>query len=154
MLRPPYLNLFSPIRSGGDDDIFGSKVARKVGESWPLDSKGAAKWATGEGVTVDKKDVGGTMTLKGVENANGGKVLRISGTIAMKNLKMPALPGATVQSCEMKAQFTGLYPVNFALPVVENEMSGDITMRISANGMNVEVKAHKTLKEVTTPVKK
>jgi len=146
--------LYPPERGGtGDDAIFGDKMPRKVGESWPIDLEAGAKSFSQGGLTVDPKEMTGTTTLKAIEEVNGEKALRIVGTIEMTNLKPPAPAGVTVESCSMKAQYSGLYPLNVSQPQAENEVTSDMTILMTGNGVKIEAKAQLRQKKTTTPVK-
>jgi len=143
-----------PVREGdlNEDDVSGSKMPRKVGESWAIHSENGVKVASRDGLTIDPKDMTGHMTLKGVETINGGKALRIVGTVEMTHLKLPVPPGVTLESCDEKVQCSGLYPVDLSQPHAENETITDRRVVMSRNGAKTEVKAHGVLKETMTPV--
>lgn len=111
--------------SANDDAIFGSKEPRKIGETWSVNSQLAATSMAGEtGLTVTANDVSGTIRLEELVTSRNQPVLRIAGTMTMRNINPPLPPGVTVQSSEFSTTLTGLFPV-------------DLTQHAHQEGMNM-----------------
>ncbi|MCL2648457.1 MAG: hypothetical protein FWD61_15850 [Phycisphaerales bacterium] len=157
-LYPPEQGKGEAKSGASDDDVFGSKTPRKVGESWPINSEAAAKMLARSDVTVDPKDVTGKMTLKGVETINGGngkrgKALRIVGTIDVANFKSSCVPSGVNVDSVGKMQLSGLYPVDASPSPAELETIVDATIVMNLGGAKSEVKTHQVRKETKMPVK-
>lgn len=104
-----------------DDQMFGTKEKKKVGDSWPADAKAVADDATRVNVIIDPKDVEGSFRIDGVEQAQGVECLRLSGNLKVKKLIRKAdedkdnggLPeGFAVEGGSMEAKYAGLFPVD------------------------------------------
>lgn len=140
-----------------DDRIFGGGAPRKVGESWPVDAESAANAASGDQMIVDSKKVKGETTLKGIENLNAGRALRLVSTMSATDAKLRA-PSTilTVNTYNIEWKLDGLYPMDRRLPIAESDVTMDLTMktRSTDTGMTVDEKMHWSVKETTTPRKK
>jgi hypothetical protein len=105
-----------------DEQIFGTKDRKKVGESWSINAKDAAAGLAKKGVLVEPGNVTGTATLAEVVKAGNQDALRIAGTLAMKKVNMPLPPGMVVKSSEFNAAFSGLFPVDPTKRVLHSQM--------------------------------
>jgi hypothetical protein len=138
-----------------DDEVFGTATARKVGETWPINTESLAKSMTEEGLQMDPKSLKGTVTLKAVETVGAVKMLRVAGTMDAKNLKPPVPdPSVKVESCDMTMEYSGLFPVDVAAPKGETSMKMNMEIHMSAGPVKVEVKGQNSQTETMTPVKK
>lgn len=108
--------LYPPIREAtiGDDDCFGSKAPRKVGESWPVNAESIAQHSSFGDVEVDPKKVTGEATLKGVESVRDTQVLRLVTKYSMTDFLKPTDLPATISIGASKTTFelTRLLPVD------------------------------------------
>jgi hypothetical protein len=95
-----------------DDDVFGSKERRKVGESWKIKTEKIAKYAADQGVKVDPKNITGETTLEKVVDIGGVKCLLLKGKITMKDVTPPLPPGTKIEKAAMKGIYSGEHPVD------------------------------------------
>ena len=108
-----------------DDQIFGTSARRKVGDSWPVNATAAAADLTKKGVTVEPGNLTGTTTLAEIVRSDNQDALRITSTMAMKNVTPPLPPGIVVQSGEFNAAFFGIFPVDVTKRVIRSNMTMD-----------------------------
>ncbi|MFQ5732288.1 MAG: hypothetical protein ACE5KM_10075, partial [Planctomycetaceae bacterium] len=117
-----------------DDDVFGSKQRRKVGESWSMNTAAAIK--DFKAMKMEIEGVSGTVKLEGVETHGGHKCLRVSMKIDIKKVK--TLPdteafekqGLKLESGSLKMTTGGLLPVDVKLDSPKRTMSMTMNMKI------------------------
>ena len=110
-----------------DDQIFGTKERKKVGDSWSINGALAAADLAKKGIAIEPSNLTGNATLVEEQKSGNQDSLRISASMAIKNVKIPLPPGMVVESGEFKATFSGLFPV-------------DVTKRPSRSGMTMDGK--------------
>ncbi|MCH2379392.1 MAG: hypothetical protein MK236_08225 [Pedosphaera sp.] len=115
-----------------DDDVFGTKDKKKVGDSWKINAKALAKSAKNDKVEIDPENVTGKMTLAGTVKAGGHKCLEMKGQFTVKGLKPPAdFPrNLRVTKSEMTGRVHSKIPVDTSLPEVENSMVVAMIMEV------------------------
>jgi hypothetical protein len=108
---------------GADDDtIFGTKERKKVGDTWHVNAAAAAAdLAKSEGMTVDAANISGTVALAEQVKDN----LKITGALDMKQVAFPLPAGMHVTSSDLKASFSGLFPVDVAKSAASMSMGMD-----------------------------
>ncbi|HEX5221606.1 MAG TPA: hypothetical protein VFZ59_18725 [Verrucomicrobiae bacterium] len=111
------LNLAVEITPGGptDDEIFGTKERKKVGDQWPLNEalalQGAKEILAASGATV--RSVKGTTTLQKVTNEGGVEIIHLVGNVT--TTLSPAPKGQfTFTDSTMNASFSGAFPSDFS----------------------------------------
>ena len=149
---------YSPISKDApnDDQVFGSKIPRRVGESWPLDANQLARDVVAKGGKLDPKHASGTFKLKAIEDSPSGKAMRIEGSAEMKNLMLGEMPpGTTVTESQTKLQVSGLFPLDPEKQELESISVMDVKIKmIGTNSATVEVVGHGFKKTISTPVAK
>ncbi len=107
--------IYSPLNPSGitDDDVMGSPTPRKVlGEAWPINNDNAVKQAANS-VVIDPKHISGTTTLKGVEDFNGVRAVRVATAMSFANARPITLPKeVTVDSSDFKVSVGSLLPLD------------------------------------------
>ena len=111
-----------------DDEIFGTKERKKVGDHWAMNAELAAKDLQDvmKGSTVKKEDVAGTVTLDKVVKVGTTDCLQISAEMTVNNAMMPDMK---VAQMKIQAHFSGLFPIDFSKDIMEE--SDSITMSIT-----------------------
>ena len=125
-----------------DDELFGTKEKKAVGESWPVAPEAVSKDAARVGVVVKPEDVEGLFRLDGVEKAEGQECLRLSGSLKMKRLTRSAdedddsgLPkGFAVTGGWMEARYSGLFPVDASAGSLSESVSMTFVTDIKGKG--------------------
>ncbi len=110
------LDIFISMGAAGatDDEIFGTKERKKVGETWGIDAKLAATdFAAEVGGRAEK--LAGTAKLDGVDRDATGDVEKVSAQMSGK-LIPPLPPNIIVDGAAFEAAFSGEFPVNPDVP--------------------------------------
>ncbi|GEM_PF-5674905 len=132
-----------------DDDVFGSKQKRKVGDSWEIMTDKIPADALRHGVTVDQKNISGTTKLEKVEKSDGLECLALSGEMTIKDFTVPLPPnsGMKVESSAMLTYYTGLFPTNLTTPCIAETMEMKVQTTISGrqNPNSQEIKVINTV---------
>jgi hypothetical protein len=113
-----------------DDEVFGVRERKKVGDSWPLNREVFEKFLL-QDADMKVTDTTGKFTLKETVKETGGQALVIEGTIK-STVNVPVPPGLTSKESAMSATVTGVFPVNPALP--RSRESSEMAMRLLAVG--------------------
>jgi hypothetical protein len=101
-------SLISVYTGGPDDDeVFGTKTRRRVGESWSLDADAVTAFLKEIGAQAPKEGISGSTTLQKVEDNH----LFISASMIVKQLVMPLPSGFKCDAGEFRAEFSGRFPV-------------------------------------------
>jgi len=111
-----------------DDEVFGTKERKKVGDHWAMNAELAAEDLQDvmKGSTVKKEDVAGTVTLDKVVKVGTTDCLQISAEMTVSNVTMP---DRKVAQMKVQAHFLGLFPIDFSKDITEE--SDSITMSIT-----------------------
>ena len=128
------LNLLSNDPNGPtDDEVFGTKERKKVGDHWEGNSEMMAKQLTRLGLTVKKEDLKSTITLDKIVTLGKTECLQLSGGFSCDKFEPPLPPGLIVEKSALKASFSGKEPVATSLDLPE-ESSTELTMTLVARG--------------------
>jgi len=71
-----------------NDDVFGSKERRKIGETWPINREKAAELYSDDQSIARPQDISGTVTLVGLETYNGRRCLRIAADVKIDKFQI------------------------------------------------------------------
>jgi hypothetical protein len=108
-------------RSGiSDDDVFGTREKKRVGDTWDIDFD-VAKKSLKEMFNM-QGDIKATTTLDGVIKGGDGDFLIISAWLDMDNVSMPLPDGVKIQSGQVKGTFSGRFPINQELHRLSQSM--------------------------------
>ncbi|NVN93077.1 MAG: hypothetical protein HXX11_21120 [Desulfuromonadales bacterium] len=109
-----------------DDDVFGTKERKTVGDSWAVNSVKGAVDLSSRGIIVDAKDIKGSTQLEKVVEVGGTKCLQISAKMEMSNIS-PSLPkGMSVMQSNASATFSGEFPVDVSARPLSEGMTASI----------------------------
>jgi len=115
-----------------DDDVFGTRERKKVGDSWPVNSSVAARDLEDEGMRVKAENVKGSTTLEKVVDVDGIKCLHLSGNMELTGMDFPLPPGFTVEFSDMSAVLSGDFPVDTSIAPLSE--TGTMTMAFVGKG--------------------
>lgn len=116
--------------TAGDDEMFGTRDRKKVGEKWKIDGeKFAARSLKDYGLRVT--EVSGEFILKESIPTTAGENLVITGVIKGKP-NLPISPGFTLKESTMEVKLSGIFPADSSLP--RREESEEITFQVVATG--------------------
>ncbi|MEW6306806.1 MAG: hypothetical protein AB1705_25350 [Verrucomicrobiota bacterium] len=150
------LGLVIALKAGefNDDDMFGTKERKKVGESWPIDTRQLTQEFFARTKDYEVGDMSGTMTLKGLVKLDSRDSLHITGKVTSDMVgRLPS--GLKLEQGSMTWRLDGKFPLNATLP--DAEQSQDMNISFSARGVSqpgapeVQMKAEFT-KDVTVKV--
>lgn len=109
------LNITVPFDDAGvtDDDIFGTREKKKVGDSWEINAALAAK-SLKEMVNVStgNADVKGGATLEGIVKTGREEHLIISAWLSIDSFSVPLPNGFKIQDGQVTGSFSGKFPVS------------------------------------------
>lgn len=128
--------------SATDDDIFGTRERKRVGEEWGINAEAAAKDFTSRGVKIDAQAITGSTKLVSAKTHEGTKVLELQGKIRIGNLNLPLPAGAQVERSHVEALFWGLFPQD---PKATRRVSESMLLK---TGFAVRLKKPDTNEEV------
>lgn len=111
-----------------DDEIFGTRERKRVGESWSIDSASAAAYLSKAGLSVSPKDLEGKVSLDDVTTVGAVKALEITAHLRAERMKVSLPDWAKIEEASMEAGFTGLVPVD---PDIPNLLPDTILMNVS-----------------------
>jgi hypothetical protein len=98
--------------SATDDEIFGTKERKRVGDEWSINTEAAARDLGSRGVKLEPANLSGATKLVDVKTHEGLKALELTGTIRIGNVALPLPPGARVEKAYVEALFWGLFPAD------------------------------------------
>ncbi len=111
--------LLEPLVSPGanrvtDDEVLGSKLPRRLGQRWPINSQRAAADLKKVNPDVTVKDVTGTVTLKGLETVGEVPCLVIEAHLEVDKItpRVDVPRGLEVKSSTMTADMSGAFPLD------------------------------------------
>jgi hypothetical protein len=124
------LNLFIslPITKKTDDDVFGTKDRKRVGDHWPVNTANGAEALAALGVKVDADNIKGTMNFEKLVVVDGINCLQLNGKMEMSNIALPLPAGLVVESSSISTTYSGEYPVDLAIRHLSEEISLKINL--------------------------
>jgi hypothetical protein len=116
-----------------DDELFGTRERKRVGETWDANPKALARLFKRDG-PLAAKDLVGKVTLKDVlKDSSGARLLvgfEVTGNVAA--LKPP--PGMTVQEGTMRMKGTREFPVEASASLSQAKETMEMTMSMRLTG--------------------
>jgi len=106
-----------------DDDVFGTKERKKVGDSWPVNSTLAARDLTGDGMPVATENVKGSTKLEKLVDVDGIKCLHLTGNLQINHMNPPMPPGFILETSNLTGLFSGDYPVDASMAPLSKSMT-------------------------------
>jgi hypothetical protein len=137
-----FLSLDGNSKRPTDDEMFGSKIRRRVGEHWPVNSQSLAASLRVRGMDIRNEDVAGTITLKEVVKDGRGISLLLAMKIDMRNLKMPGAAGLSIENASGTVAGSVLMPVDPAKGMLKESQETSRTIRakgFSQDGKEITV---------------
>ena len=116
--------------SPSDDDIFGTRERKRVGDSWSINSTAAAADLTKAGLTVSPEAFTGTVSLDGVRTVGSIKALELSARLKAEGMTMSteSLPEwLKVEKSSLTGEMSALVPAD---PEAPNPFPDKVKMHI------------------------
>ena len=115
-----------------DDEIFGSKQKRKVGDIWEANSQLAAASLGDTGMVLTSDKVKGGATLKAVVKCGQQDCLDMNAWVEVNAAGVQLPGGFTVNSGAIQAKFAGIFPTDRTRARVEEK--AEMTLSLKASG--------------------
>jgi len=132
---------------GSDDDevIFGSKLPRAIGESWPVD---VHHLPTDENIVYNPEGASGSTRLVGLRKLDGVDYLEIQGELSVPSVVLKGLPeGAKLVSGGVSGHFVGMVPADAKVPSSSLAFTIDVKLKMEAPSprgpVTVDMTVHK-----------
>jgi hypothetical protein len=152
-----------PLEYALDEESYGSKTPRKVGESWPVNALSVSQMDSNAVFAVDPKSVQGKVTLVGVEKAGAKPGVRVAVEMSQSGKdRLRKTTGDMFEQKDVTARINELLPLDQALPPLETEIITDVsavgTQRVEVTGkaqeLKIQVKTHTVEKQTISAVQK
>jgi len=95
-----------------DDQLYGTKKPRRVGDTWPINAAKAAEAMRTPDLSVAPRGITGTAALKAVRQEGGRDFLDIEVTMKTRNMTVAFIPTFRVVKAESQTRFAGLFPAD------------------------------------------
>ena len=102
-----------------EDDAFGTKERKKIGESWPINMKLALEELRSSGLDLQKGDLSGKVTLAGIGGKDATPYLILNGKMVVNQLDIPVGPEVYTDKSQGLFSFTTKYPLDHTMGVLE-----------------------------------
>jgi hypothetical protein len=104
-----------------DDDIFGTKDRKKIGDNWPINNIKAAADLF-EKAEIYPEYVKGTTTIERMVEIDDIKCLHIRANVDISEVAPPLPPGIAVEQSAISATYSGDFPIDLSLDGLADEM--------------------------------
>ena len=133
-----------------DDEVFGTKQAKRIGDRWPIDLALASENLKDSGVVIPVEHLSGTVSLIAKNKIGVVDCLDLRGELRADEFTMKQLPpGVTADRAGMQAVFRGCFPVESSQ--LSHKEGFDMTMQIrltSSEGVKIDVIVSETREAV------
>lgn len=148
-------------RAVSDDELFGSRKRRKLGETWPVNVAAVARSLKSEGIDVTTQQVSGQIQLArrlmyaDVDSLHVAGRMKIDGA----SFRSAVLPGYELASSSASGTFSGIFPINLAQGKLADTKTFqiEIVMRGEtgiAKGHEITVRLEKKSQSKMTPLER
>jgi len=131
-------------RKPTDDEMYGSKARKRVGEVWAVNKENLAASLREDGMEIRKEDVSGAVKLEGMTAKDTTPSLLMSMRIDLNNLKMPEPEGLTIKKASSTITGTVLVPVDTTKGILRESQEASRTIRakgLSQDGKEILVES-------------
>jgi hypothetical protein len=103
----------APTSKGTDDDVFGTRERKKVGDTWPINAEAAARYL-GEMLKtgINSSNIKGETTLARAGTGAAGEVVMINSTFSMDGFSTTLPDGGKILKGQMNASYLGQLPTD------------------------------------------
>jgi hypothetical protein len=95
-----------------NDEMFGTREQKNVGDSWPVAAALAAEWLGRMGFAISAESVHGESTLAGVERRGDAEALRVETRFSIDDLGLSPPPGFVMDESAMTIRIEGTFPTD------------------------------------------
>jgi hypothetical protein len=128
------LGLVIDLGKGGasNDEVFGTKDRKKVGDSWAMNSVLAASEAKKAGFNATQDNIKGTASLEKVVKVGETECLQLKHEMSVTGFSVPLPPTMKLEKGTVSMKMGGLYPVDTSKGPLEE--STKMTMILAIKG--------------------
>jgi hypothetical protein len=95
-----------------DDDIFGAKEVKSIGQKWPINRSLAIQSFKGNGIVIPADRLNGTVSLEAIDKIGNADCLSLRSEMTASRIALSSLPeGFIVDSSSMTAVLRGCFPL-------------------------------------------
>ena len=132
----------------GDDDIFGTKEPRAVGEQWPVDP---ARLPADDDIVFDVSKASGSTRVVSLRTVEGVECLEIEAKLSIPKLTLKGFPAeAKMLEATMSGSFLGLFPTDEKRLSLSQGMSLDMAMKMEIMSPSGPIVADMTMHNENT----
>lgn len=138
-----------------NDEAYGTKYRKKIGDSWKINSQ-----AAGKSLKIAPKAISGSVKLEAVEKFEGHECLRISmkARITEYGGEQLAKQGFEIKSLDFTVALTGLHPTDQKIDVVKGKISMSVDAKVlgvkgAVKGLAMKIVTRVTYEERRTYLK-
>lgn len=117
-----------------DDDVFGAKDRKQVGDAWPINADEAKADMVNDGIDTSKAKIEGEVKLLAARQERGQACLEFSMRMAVEGAfpkELPLPPGAKLTRSRVKGTITAVMPVDPALQPLSANMAQEMELTIA-----------------------
>lgn len=148
------LGLLVPVFKGGrdDDEVFGTPRPQRPGNSWPVNKEAAVADLKAKRFFTEPRHLQGSSRLAGITNTNNADCLQIVSEVNIREVTVPLPDSLRVETGTVRAEITGLYPLDPRKRRVQEINRVTLTMQIKGNspGQGAETTIHSTMNRTVT----
>jgi hypothetical protein len=115
-----------------DDEIFGTKDRKKVGDSWAINSALAAKDLQKDDFKAAPDDIKGTVTVEKAVKSGDTDCLQMKGEVTVSRFDMSLPPSMKVEKGAVHLTMVSLLPIDTSKGMQEQTM--DLSMTVALKG--------------------
>jgi hypothetical protein len=103
----------TPTTTGTDDDVFGTRERKKVGDTWPINAEAAARYLSELLKSgIHDSNIKGETTLSRAGVGAAGEVVMIGGTFSIDGFSLTLPEGEKILKGRMNASYLGQLPTD------------------------------------------
>lgn len=124
-----------------DDDVFGTKEPKSIGESWPMNSRLASENLKDASFEIAPEFLQGRLELAAKDKIGDTDCLSLRGELKADSFAMKELPpGFTVDRGAMRAAFRGCFPLNGSALSYRRAVDMSFEIRLTSKDSIIDTK--------------
>jgi hypothetical protein len=139
-----------------DDDVFGSRTPRRIGESWPIDAAKGMKSLAENGLIIAEGHLNGTTSLVGKGKVGSSDCLNLRGEIKADGVSSKDFPpDVKVDEGSVQAVIHGCFPMAEAALSYSGGAELSLLIRlVTADGVKLQVTSAQKMDETWIAIAK
>jgi hypothetical protein len=136
-----------------DDDIFGARELKSVGQRWPMNRSLAVQSLKDSGIVVPADGLNGSVSLEAIDKIGKVDCLSLRGELTANGITAGGLPeGVTIDTGSLTAGFQGCFPIESRGLYRKEGTDMTFDIRASGSGTKFNVSYSEKHDAVWTPV--